>query len=399
MASHNRAISTPIVSSASFFYKDSQEAEDIFSGNSSEFLYSRMGNPTSAILEEKLSKIENGVGAIATSSGMAAITMVVMSLCSLDDEVIAVGGLFGGSYALMSQTLPRFGIQAKFFAVDDLDNMENSITSKTKIIFCESIGNPSLRLPDLDAIGKIATRHNIVFIVDNTITPIIVKPFEYGADIVVYSTTKIISGNSSALGGIVIFKEVQKNDKFHTSKYDFLKPFITKLQGKALIGCAKKRALRDFGMSANANSSYQTILGLETLELRNNRINTSCEIIAKILKSEGLNVNHPSLKENIDNKLYTKNFKEGCGSMLTIDMGNKERAFNFLDSSKFLILTANIGDSRTLGLHMASTIYQDFTTQEKDFLGITDGLIRISIGLEKPQDIIDDLLHCFEASK
>lgn len=399
MASYNRAISTPIVSSASFFYKDSQEAEDIFSGNSSQFLYARMGNPTSAILEEKLSKMENGVGAISTSSGMAAITMVVMSLCSLDDEVIAVGGLFGGSYALMSKTLPRFGIQAKFFAVDDLENIENSITSKTKIIFCESIGNPSLRLPDLEAIGKIATRHNVVFIVDNTITPIIVKPFEYGADIVVYSTTKIISGNSSALGGIAIFKAVQKDDKFHTSKYDFLKPFITKLQGKALIGCAKKRALRDFGMSANANSSYQTILGLETLELRNNRINTSCAIIAKILKSEGLNVNHPSLKENIDNKLYNKNFKEGCGSMLTIDMGSKERAFNFLDSSKFLIITANIGDSRTLGLHMGSTIYQDFTSEEKKFLGITEGLIRISVGLEKPEDIIDDLLDCFKASK
>jgi len=399
MESYSRAISTPITSSATFFYKNSQEAEDIFSGNTMQPLYSRMGNPTSAQLEQKLSQLENGIGAVATSSGMAAITMVITSLCSSGDEIVSVGGLFGGTYALMSQTLPRFGINTKFVNVDELENIENSITTKTKIIFCESVGNPSLRLPDLEAIGKIATKHNVAFIVDNTITPIIVRPFEYGADVVVYSTTKIISGNSSALGGIAIFKEVEKNDKFHTAKYEFLKPFINKLKGKALIGCAKKRSLRDFGMSANAHSSYQTILGLETLELRNNRINTSCEIIAKILKSEGLNVNHPSLEEHQDNELYKKAYSEGCGSMITIDMGTQKQAFQFLDHSSLLTLTANIGDCRSLGLHMASTIYQDFTTSEKEFLGITDGLIRISIGLEKPQDIIDDLLSCYEASK
>jgi len=399
MQSFDRAISTPITSSATFFYESSKEAESIFSGNCAQPLYSRMGNPTSSQLEQKLSAMEEGMGAVATSSGMGAITMVLTSLCSSDDEIVAVGGLFGGTYALMSQTLTRFGIKTKFFSVDDFDSIESSITTKTKVIFCESVGNPSLRLPDLEAIGKIAKKHNIAFVVDNTITPIIVKPFEYGADIVVYSTTKIISGNSSALGGIAIFKEIKEDGKFNTSRYEFLKPFIMKLKGKALIGCAKKRALRDFGMSANAHSSYQTLLGLETLELRNNRINTSCEIIAKILKSEGLNVNHPSLEENIDKELYIKAFPDGCGSMITIDMGTKEKAFAFLDKSKLLILTANIGDCRTLGLHMASTIYQDFTSKEKEFLGITDGLIRISVGLEKPQDIIDDLLYCFESSK
>jgi len=399
MQSYNRAISTPIVSSATFFYENSQEAEDIFSGNSKEFLYSRMGNPTSSQLEEKLTAMENGIGAVATSSGMGAISMVITSLCSSGDEIIAIGGLFGGSYALMSQTLPRFGINTKFLEVDDLDNIENSITTKTKVIFCESIGNPSLRLPDLAALGQIATKHNIAFIIDNTITPLVIKPFDYGADVVIYSTTKILSGNSSALGGIAIFKEVKLSDKFHTARYEFLKPFINKLKGKALIGCAKKRALRDFGMSANAHSSYQTLLGLETLELRSNRINTSCEIIAQILKSEGVCVNHPSLEENKDNLLYKESFKDGCGSMITIDMGTKEKAYKFLDSSKLLILTANIGDSRTLGLHMASTIYQDFSDSEKKYLGITEGLIRVSIGLEKPQDIIDDLLNCFESSK
>ena len=399
MQDFSRAISTPITSSASFYYENSQEAKDIFSGTSNKPLYSRMGNPTTSELESRLSKMENGIGAVATSSGMGAITMSIMSLCSAGDEIIAIGGLFGGSFALMSQTLPRFGINTTFLSVNDIENIENSITPNTKVIFCESIGNPNLRVPNLEMIGKIATKHNIAFIVDNTITPIIVKPFEYGADIVVYSTTKIISGNSSALGGVAIFKEIKDVDKFHTSKYQFLKPFIKKLKGKALIGCAKKRVLRDFGMSANAHSSYQTLLGLETLELRSNQINTSCEIVAQVLKNEGVDVNHPSLKQNIDNELYQTYYKDGCGSMITIDMGNEAKAFKFLDSSKLLILTANIGDSRTLGLHMASTIYQDFSDKEKKFLGITDGLIRISIGLEKPQDIIDDLLNCFNESK
>lgn len=394
----NRSISTPISSSATFYYKSSQEAKDIFSGNISCPLYSRMGNPTTATLEEKIANMESGIGAVATSSGMGAISMVIMSLCSKDDEIIAVGGLFGGSYALMSQTLPRYAIKTTFFSVDDIDKIEDSITNDTKIIFCESVGNPSLRLPNLEKIGQIATKHGIVFVVDNTITPIIVKPFDYGADIVVYSTTKIISGNSSALGGMAVFKAVEDEDKFHSSRYEFLQPFIRKLKRKALIGCVKKRVLRDFGMSANAHSSYQTLLGLETLELRTQRINQSCEIVAKALYEAGLDVNHPSLENSCDHEIYKSFYPNGCGTMITIDMEDEEKAFKFLDNSKMLILTANIGDSRTLGLHMASTIYQDFKESEKEFLGITNGLIRISIGLENPKDIIDDLISCFNLS-
>jgi O-acetylhomoserine (thiol)-lyase len=392
------AISTPIVSSATFAYENSQEGEDIFAGKSSKPLYARMGNPTSAVLEEKLSQTEGGVGAVATSSGMGAITMAIMSLCSSGDEIISVGGLFGGSYALMSQTLPRFGIKTHFLSCDEMELLESKISEKTKIIFCESIGNPSLRLPNLEAIGKIASKHNIAFIVDNTISPIIIKPFEYGADIVIYSTTKIISGNSSALGGIAIFKKVVDDDKFHSSRYEFLKPFITKLQGKALIGCAKKRALRDFGMSANANSSYQTLLGLETLPLRLQQINHSCEVVVKFLEKNAVPVNHPSLENHPDHNLYKQSYKQGVGSMITIDMGTKEKAFAFLDSSKLCILTANIGDSRTLALHMESTIYSDFTQVQKDFLGITPGLIRVSIGLEEPKIICDDLLESYRLS-
>ncbi len=392
------AISTPIVSSATFAYANCAEAEAIFKGESSKPLYSRMGNPTSAILEDKIAQMEGGIASVATSSGMGAISMVITSLTKSGDEIISIGGLFGGSYSLMDQTLPRFGITTHFLTIDETDTIEQKINDNTKIIYCESVGNPSLRLPNIKKIAEIAQKHGIIFVVDNTITPIVVKPLELGADIVVYSTTKILSGNSSALGGIAVFKGIKEGDKFHSSRYPFLKPFIDKLGSKAMVGCSKKRALRDFGMSANAHSSYQTLLGLETLELRSERINSSAEIVAFCLNEEGIKVNHPSLNENIDNNIYKTYYKNGCGSMLTVDLGTKQRAFKFLDSSKRLILTANIGDSRTLGLHMASTIYSDFNEKQKEFLGVSDGLIRLSVGLENPKLICDDLLECFELS-
>ena len=394
-----KAISTPIISSASFSYSSCQEAEDIFNGKSNKPLYSRMGNPTTTILENKLAKMDNGIACIATSSGMGAITMSIMSLCSSGDEIIAIGGLFGGTYALLSETLVRFGIKTTFLNANEVYKIKDNINANTKLIYCESVGNPNLRLLDLKEIANISSDYEIAFMVDNTSTANIVKPIDLGADICVYSTTKVISGNSSALGGASVFKSVEEGGKFYSKRYEFMKPFLNKLKCKALYGVNKKRALRDFGMSANANASYQTLLGLETLDLRNQRINSSCEIISKALDDKGIYVNHPSLKSNIDNELYKKYYQSGCGSVLTIDMKSKEKAFKFLDSSKLVTLTANIGDSRTLGLHMASTIFSDFNDKQKEFLGISNGLIRLSIGLEDPDDIIDDLLNCYNLSK
>jgi len=394
-----KAISTPIVSSASFSYSSCEEAQNIFDGNVAKPLYSRMGNPTTSILESKLALMDNAIACVCTSSGMGAITMSIMSLCSKDDEIIAIGGLFGGTYALFTQTLPRFGIKTTFLSADDTNKIEELINDNTKLIFCESVGNPNLRLIDIEAIANIANNHDVALMVDNTSTAKILKPLDLGADIAVYSTTKVISGNSSALGGASTFKAIKENGKFYSSRYEFMKPFIKKLGAKALFGVNKKRAMRDFGMSANANASYHTLLGMETLDLRNQRINSSCEIVCNALYEKGINVNHPSLKSNIDNELYNRVYPNGCGSVITIDMQTKQKAFNFLNASKLLTLTANIGDTRSLGLHMASTIFSDFNDEEKRFLGITDGLIRLSIGLENPEDIISDLLSCFEASK
>ena len=394
VGSKDIAVSPAITNSASFAYKTPEIAEGIFDGSVKKPLYSRMGNPTTTRLESIMSDMDGGVGAVATSSGMGATSLSIMSLISAGDKIISIGGLFGGTYSLFNETLKRFNIETSFFDVDELENIKNDITNNTKIIFLESVGNPNMRLPDIKAIAKIANDAGVALIVDNTITPLSILPLKLGADMVVYSTTKIITGNSSALGGCVVFRAINEGeDKFKSSRYKDLSKFINKAKSMALIPIAKKRALRDFGMSANAFASYQTMLGLETLPIRLPRVINSVEIIAKELSNNGLNVNHPSLTSHPHHERYKTDFKNGCGTLLTIDMGTKEMAFKFLNKTKIATITANIGDSRTLALHMASTIYSDFNTKTKEFLGITDGLIRVSIGLENPEDIIKDFLN------
>ena len=388
------AVSPAIVSSAAFAYETPETAEGIFNGSVKKPLYSRMGNPTTARLESIMAEMDGGIGAVATSSGMGATTLATMSLLASGDEIISIGGLFGGTYSLFNETLQRFGVKTHFFDVDELDTIQNTITEKTKILFLESVGNPNMRLPDIKAIAKIANDAGVALIVDNTITPLSISPLKLGADIVVYSTTKIISGSSNALGGCAVFRAINEGeDKFKTPRYGWMTQFIKGAGKMALIPNAKKRALRDIGMSANAQASYQTMLGLETLALRLPRVVQSVEIVAAALEKAGLNTNHPCLSNHPHHKRYQKDFSNGCGTLLTIDMGSKEAAYNFLKKTKIATITANIGDSRTLALHMASTIYRDFDQQTRKFLGITDGLIRISIGLENPQDIIDDFLE------
>jgi O-acetylhomoserine (thiol)-lyase len=383
-------MSPPIVSSAAFGFGDAQTAEDIFSGAVQKPLYSRMGNPTTAKLEGVLAQIDGGVGAVAVSSGMAAINLAVMGMVSAGDEIIAIGGLFGGTYALFTETLNRFGVKTHFFDVDDHEKIEQAINEKTKVVFCEAVGNPNMRLPDLGHFGDLCARYKLCYIVDNTVTPIAVMPFEYGADMVVYSTTKLLSGSAHALGGAVVFRGIKDEDKFHDDKFSFLAPFIKKVGKMALIPNAKKRVLRDMGFSANAFNSYMTLVGLETLAIRSKRIFENVEAVADGLFKEGFDVTHPSRSHHEHHKLYKKNFSYGCGPLLTVDMGNKADAFALLDAMKRVFITVNIGDTRTLGVHTASTIYRDLDEASRRYLGITDGLIRFSIGLESPADILED---------
>jgi len=387
------AVSPAITGSAAFAYGDPETAEGIFDGSVKKPLYARVGNPTSGKLEGLLAQMEGGVGAIATSSGMAATTLAVMSLLESGDEIISIGGLFGGTYSFFSETLSRFGISTSFFDVDALEEAEAVINARTKLIYLESVGNPNMRLPDLDAVAAIAEAHGIALVVDNTVSPLSIQPLKLGADIVVYSTTKLIAGNASALGGAAVFRAVNEGrDKFKTPRYASIRKFVDKMGATALIAVGKKRAMRDFGMSPSAFNSYLTMLGLETLPLRMDRIVDSVEKVALALAAGGLDVNHPVLPQHPHHNRYETRFKNGSGPLLTIDMGTREAAYAFLRAAKLPTITANIGDSRTLALHMDSTIYSDFGKEERAFLGITPGLIRVSVGLENPDDIINDFI-------
>ena len=395
VGSKTRAIAPTITSSVAFGYENAEEAEGIFAGSVQNPLYARMGNPTNTKLESIMAKLDGGSSAIATSSGMGAMSMVLTAFLESGDTVLCIGGFFGGTYTLVNETLARFGVKGEFFDVDEMEAIEAKLASGVKALVVESVGNPNLKLPSLQQIITLCNKYNTLVIADNTATPLIIQALKMGADIVIYSTTKIISGHSAALGGIAVFREAKEEDKLHNDKYRAIHPILEKAKKKAFFAICKKRAMRDFGMSANAFGSFITMLGLETLALRTQRVNENVQLLAKLL-NEGLTdieVRHPSLENHEHHDRFKKEFKDGCGSLLTLDCGSKEKAFALLNNAKLLTQTANIGDNRTLALHMRSTIYRDFTPEQCKFLGITDGLIRVSVGLESPHTIAEDFIQ------
>ncbi len=396
VGSKTRAIAPIIASSAAFGYESAQEAEGIFMGEVNNPLYARMGNPTTAKLESIVAKMESGLGAIATSSGMGALAMIMTAFLKADDEVLCIGGFFGGTHTLVNETMRRFGVESSFCAVDDFEYIESKLQSGIKMVLIETVGNPSLELPDLLKIIELCNRYETLIVVDNTVTPLTIRPLEMGADIVMHSTTKAMSGHSASLGGVAVFRAVKEQDKLHNNKYKELHPIINKMGKKAMIAISKKRAMRDMGMSANAFGSFLTMLGLETLALRLERVNTSIPIIAKILEEKlpsNIKVSHPSLATHPCHERYLSDYIQGCGPILTLECGDKATAFKLLNQLKLATQTANIGDNRTLALHMASTIYRDFEKATQEYLGVTDGLIRVSVGLEDPKAIAEDFLQ------
>ncbi len=394
-------IAPTITPSAAYGYVDAEEAEGIFAAQVNKPLYARVGNPTNAKLEGIVAQFEGGIGAIATSSGMGAISMVCTAFLSSGDELLCIGGFFGGTYSLVNETLARFGVTNSFCEVNDFTHIENTLKRGVKMVIFESVGNPSLTLPDIQRIIDLCNQYETLVMIDNTPTPLLLRPLEMGADISVHSSTKNMSGHSAALGGIAVFREVKsEGDKLLNAKYADVHKIVKKMGKKAFIPICKKRAIRDFGMTANAFGSFMTMVGLETLSLRVERVNKSVSTVAALLAEklpQGVSVNHPSLASSPDHARYLSDFPDGCGPLLTLNCGTKERAFALLNKLNLVILTANIGDNRTLALHMTSTIYSDFNEEARKFLGVDEGLIRVSIGLEDPQSIAEDFLQAANA--
>lgn len=382
---------TPIYQSTAFRYETAESLEKVFNGNAPGFIYTRINNPTVDAFEKRLTLLEGGVGAVACASGMAAVSLAIVNLLRNGDEVVSGSGIFGGTYSLF-KCLEDFGIVTRYAKDNTVESFAECINSKTRVIFVETIGNPKLDVPDIRALAGLAHENGIPLIVDNTsTTPYLVQPLKLGADIVVHSTSKYINGGGNSIGGIIIDGgRFQWDDRKFSSLKDF-----TKYGAFTYLAKLRKGIFKDFGPCAAPFNVYLTGIGLETLSLRMDRICENARHLALVLQENEhvVAVNYPGLNDNPYHHLAKQQFGGKYGGILTIRAGSKEKAFHVINNLRYAFNLANIGDSRTLVIHPASTIYAANSRAEKEGAGVYEDLIRISVGLEDIDDLIEDFLQ------
>jgi len=394
--SSSGATAVPIWQTVSYAYKTAQELADVFDGKATGYIYTRIANPTTTALEARLTQLEDGIGSIATASGMAAIASVVMGLTRSGDQIIAAAGIFGGTVSLFENTLERFGVKTVWADAADTANFANAINDKTKLLFVETIGNPRMDVPDIPAIAKIAHKANIPLIVDNTLTtPALFKPADFGADIVIHSTSKFINGHGTAIGGAIIDTG---NYNWRKGLFEDIKKLSEKVRQLAFLSHLRNLIYRDLGGCPAPMNSFLMLQGLETLPGRIVRHCENAKKLARFLQkhSKVSWVNYPGLE---DNKFYSrvaKLFAGRGGGLLTFGLGDKKKAFRFIDSLKLAKNLANLGDAKTLVLHPASTIFHEFSNKQKQKMGVPEDMVRISVGIEDFEDIRDDFQQAME---
>lgn len=396
---NSRAV--PIYQTTSFTFGSFERAERLVAFEEWGHLYTRISNPTSEVLELRITALEGGVGALAVASGSAAVTYSILNLASAGDEIVAASTLYGGTYNLLASTLPDLGIKTTFVNPDDVSNFEKAITDKTKAIFIESIGNPGINIIDIEVVANIAHKHDIPLIVDNTFaTPYLLKPFKYGADIVVHSATKYIGGHGTSIGGLIV-----DSGKFNWSNGKF--PRFTEpdptyaglkyhdyFKEQAYIIRVRTKYLRDTGAAISPFNSFLLLQGLETLSLRiEKHIANTLKIVEFLNNHESVTwVNYPSLKGNKYYDLAEKYFSKGAGAIFTFGIkGELEAGKKFVNNLELFSFLANVGDAKSLAVHPASTTHAQLTPQQQLDAGITPDLIRLSIGIEDVDDLIYDL--------
>ena len=382
------ATTVPIYQSSSFRHKTAEELENIFKGTEPGFIYTRINNPTIEAFEKRIAFLEGGVGAAACASGMAAVTMAVMNIVKSGEEIVSGSGIFGGTYSLF-KCLEEFGVTARYVKDNSLESFEACINEKTRLIFIETIGNPKLDVPDIKKLSQLAHSKGIPLIVDNTVTtPYLVKPIELGADIVVHSTSKYINGSGNSIGGIIVDGGKFKWD---LEKYPVLKDY-RKFGAFIYLARLRKSLFKDFGACISPFNAYLNSIGLETLGIRMDRLCGNARELALGLRanSKVASVNYPGLEDSQYHELSREQFKNRFGGILTIRVGSKEKAFKVINSLKYAANLANIGDARTLVIHPASTIYVTNSIEEKEKMGVYEDLVRISVGLEDIEDILED---------
>lgn len=402
------ARAVPIYASTSYVFHDSQDAADRFALKAAGNIYGRLTNPTQDIFERRIAALEGGSAALAVASGAAAVTYTIQALTKTGDNIVAAKTIYGGTYNLLEHTLPTYGVNAKFVDPDEEGAFENAIDENTKAIYIESLGNPNSNLIDIEKVAVIAHAHNIPLVVDSTFaTPFLLRPFEYGADIVVHSATKFIGGHGTAIGGVII--ESGNFDWAASGKFpQFSEPnasyhgavFAQAAPGAALVTFVRAILLRDTGATLSPFHAFIFLQGLETLSLRVERHTENTKKVIEYLASNPKveNVNHPSLPDSKYKSLYDKYFPNGGGSIFTFEIkGTEDDAKKFIDNLKVFSLLANVADVKSLAIHPASTTHSQLNEQELEEQGIKPNTIRLSIGTEHIDDIIFDLQEAFDS--
>lgn len=407
-ASGARAV--PIYQTTSYVFDSSAHAAARFALSDVGNIYGRLTNSTQEVLEKRVAALEGGVAALALASGAAAITYTLQALAGQGDHVVAQNTIYGGTYNLLEHTLPRFGITASFVNVHDLQSVEAAITSRTRVVFIETLGNPNSDIPDIDAIAAIAHRHGLPLVIDNTFaTPYLLRPIEHGADIVVHSATKFMGGHGTSLGGIIVDSG---NYNWQASgRYPEISEPNASYHGVSFVQTAGKAAfaayvrailLRDMGACISPFNAFLLLMGIETLSLRVQRHAENTEKVVKFLAShpQVAKVNHPSLPTHPNHKLYNRYFPHGGASIFTFEIkGGQKEAHKFIDALELFSLLANVADVKSLVIHPATTTHAQLTEKELAEQGIRPATIRLSIGTEHIDDLLADLARGLDAAR
>ena len=405
-ATDSRAV--PIYQTTSYVFRNSQHAADRFGLRDAGNIYGRLTNSTQDVFEKRIAALEGGVAALAVASGAAAVTYALQNVLSAGDHIVAADNLYGGSFNLITHTLATQGISNTIVTVNDLDALEKAIRPNTKVIYAETLGNPNSDVTDLDAIAEIAHKHGIVFIVDNTFAPLLIRPIEHGADIVVHSATKFIGGHGSSLGGVIV--DSGKFDwKKNAERYPSLAAPDPSYHGAVFADVAGAAAfvtriraviLRDTGATISPFNAWILLQGVESLPLRIERhIENTIKVVDFLTRHPKVkSVSHPSLESHPDHALYLKYFPKGAGSIFPFEInGTQEDAWKFIDSLKIFSLLANVADVKSLVIHPYTTTHSQMSPEELAQQHITPTTVRLSIGVEHIDDIIDDLASAFDA--
>ena len=400
----------PIYQTTSYVFHSAQHAADRFNLRDAGNIYGRLTNSTQGVLESRVAALEGGVGGLAVSAGAAAVTYSLIALAKSGQNVVAQKTIYGGSYNLLDQTLPGYGIKTKFVDIHNLDEVKAAIDSDTRAIFIETLGNPGSDIPDIEALSKIAHENKIPLVIDNTFgTPYLIRPVELGADIIIHSATKFIGGHGSTLGGIIVdsgnfdWKASGKFPQFTDPNPSYHGVSFVDAAGKAaFVTYIRAILLRDTGACIAPISAWILLQGLETLSLRLDRHAENTKKVVEFLSKHPQveSVSHPSLPDHPQHDLYEKYFPKGGASIFTFDIkGGKDAAYKFIDNLKLFSLLANVADVKSLVIHPYDTTHAEMTPEQLAEAGITQSTIRLSIGTEHIDDILWDLSQAFDAAK